>query len=134
VASPLVLSEMENVYVTRPPKFNPAEDFGNWKNRMKSFYFFVDYTQWNSILVGPHRPMITGTDGVRPNLDPSTYTLEDRQLINRDFKAHGALQMALPADVNSRFEHCTTAQQLWNELCEFYDENEELKEGKRDLI
>jgi hypothetical protein len=88
---------------------------------MKSFFFFTYYTQWNSILIGPHKPMITGTDGVRPNTDPTSYTAEDKLLIIRDYKARGALQMALPAKINSQFEKYTTTQELWNALCSFYE-------------
>jgi hypothetical protein len=101
---------------------------------MKSFFFFTDLTQWNSILLGPHKPMITGTDGVRPNNDPSTYTTENKQLIIRDYKAHNALQMTLPVEINNQFEKYTTTQVLWNALCSFYEGNDLLREEKRDLI
>jgi hypothetical protein len=122
MANPLSQAELETGSASRHPKLTSPDDFQNWKTRMKLFFFFTDYTQWNSILISPHKPMITGTDGVSRNTDPISFTHEDKLLIIRDYKAHGALQMALPAEINSQFEKYTKTQELWNALCSFMKE------------
>ena len=132
--SPIAQAELETGTATQPPKLNGAEDFNSWKTRIKSFFEYTDYTQWISVTVGPHVPTISRDDVYQVNTDPTTFTDEDRALIQRDRRAHAALTMALNKEDCNLFEEYTTAHDLWLALIDHYEGNEEMMEGKRDMI
>jgi hypothetical protein len=75
----------------KPPRLEKPEDFSNWKDWMRSFCFYNDYSMWISIQNGPHAPTIVTTEGVQPNTDSSKWIEEDNKLILRDYRALGAL-------------------------------------------
>jgi hypothetical protein len=124
--NPITQQDLETGTTTRVPKLKGAEDYGTWKNRMRSFFYVTDFTQWNSIQLGPHIPMRTTATGEEFNPDPTTYTDVDKQLLQRDHKAYGALTMALSNDVYNMFEEYGTAHDLWFALNEYYEGNEEM--------
>ncbi|KAF5794722.1 putative transcription factor interactor and regulator CCHC(Zn) family [Helianthus annuus] len=132
--SPIAQAELETGTTTRPPKLKGAEDFSTWKTRIQSFFEYTDYNLWLSVTAGPHVPTVVRGDSVVPNNDATTFTDEDKALIQRDRRAHAALTMALSTNDCNMFEEHRTANALWNALIEYYEGNEELIESKRDMV
>ncbi|KAJ0532958.1 hypothetical protein HanRHA438_Chr09g0385301 [Helianthus annuus] len=132
--SPIAQAELETGTTTRPPKLKGAEDFSTWKTRIQSFFEYTDYNLWLSVTAGPHIPTVVRGDAVVANNDATTFTDEDKALIQRDRRAHAALTMALSTDDCNMFEEHRTANALWNALIEYYEGNEELIESKRDMV
>ncbi|XP_035844043.1 uncharacterized protein LOC110906425 [Helianthus annuus] len=132
--SPIAQAELETGTTTRPPKLKGAEDFSTWKTRIQSFFEYTDYNLWLSVTAGPHIPTVVRGDAVVANNDATTFTDEDKALIQRDRRAHAALTMALSTDDSNMFEEHRTANALWNALIEYYEGNEELIESKRDMV
>ncbi|KAJ0604369.1 putative transcription factor interactor and regulator CCHC(Zn) family [Helianthus annuus] len=132
--SPIAQAELETGTTTRPPKLKGAEDFSTWKTRIQSFFEYTDYNLWLSVTAGPHVPTVVRGDAVVPNNDATTFTDEDKALIQRDRRAHAALTMALSTNDCNMFEEHRTANALWNALIEYYEGNEELIESKRDMV
>ncbi|KAI3773781.1 hypothetical protein L1987_48313 [Smallanthus sonchifolius] len=127
-------ADLETGFMSRPPKLLSTDDFPNWKNRMKAYFYVTDFGQWVSTTNGPHCPMTTRADGVVAQINAAAYTENDKLLILRDYKAFGSINMALPADIMNMFEEYKTAQTLWQLLCDFYEGNSDLKEGKKDML
>ncbi|XP_021997066.1 uncharacterized protein LOC110894186 [Helianthus annuus] len=132
--SPIAQAELETGTTTRPPKLKGAEDFSTWKTRIQSFFEYTDYNLWLSVTAGPHIPTVVRGDAVVANNDATTFTDEDKALIQRDRRAHAALTMSLSTDDCNMFEEHRTANALWNALIEYYEGNEELIESKRDMV
>ncbi|KAM0072610.1 putative transcription factor interactor and regulator CCHC(Zn) family [Helianthus debilis subsp. tardiflorus] len=132
--SPIAQAEHETGSITRPPKLKGAEDFSTWKTRIQSFFEYTDYNLWLSVTAGPHVPTVVRGDAVVANNDASTFTDEDKALIQRDRRAHAALTMALSTNDCNMFEEHRTANALLNALIEYYEGNEELIESKRDMV
>ncbi|KAF5814675.1 putative transcription factor interactor and regulator CCHC(Zn) family [Helianthus annuus] len=132
--SPIAQAELETGTTTRPPKLKGAEDFSTWKTRIQSFFEYTDYNLWLSVTVGPHIPTVVRGDAVVANNDATTFTDEDKALIQRDRRAHAALTMALSTNDCNMFEEHRTANALWYALIEYYEGNEELIESKRDMV
>ncbi|MFS7961912.1 hypothetical protein Hanom_Chr08g00720541 [Helianthus anomalus] len=132
--SPIAQAELETGTTTRPPKLKGAEDFSTWKTRIQSFFEYTDYNLWLSFTAGPHIPTVVRGDAVVANNDATTFTDEDKALIQRDRRAHAALTMALSTKDCNMFEEHQTANALWNALIEYYEGNEELIESKRDMV
>ncbi|XP_035840177.1 uncharacterized protein LOC110913497 [Helianthus annuus] len=106
--SPIVQAELETGTTTRPPKLKGAEDFSTWKTRIQSFFEYTDYNLWLSVTAGPHIPTVIRGDAVVANNDATTFTDEDKALIQRDRRAHAALTMALSTDDFNMFEEHRT--------------------------
>ncbi|XP_022040685.1 uncharacterized protein LOC110943241 [Helianthus annuus] len=104
--SPIAQAELETGTTTRPPKLKGAEDFSTLKTRIQSFFEYTDYNLWLSVTAGPNIPTVVRGDAVVANNDATTFTDEDKALIQRDRRAHAALTMG----------------------------NEELIESKRDMV
>ncbi|XP_035837213.1 uncharacterized protein LOC118485078 [Helianthus annuus] len=132
--SPIAQAEFETGTTTRPPQLKGAEDFSTWKTRIQSFFEYTDYNLWLSVTAGPHIPTVVRGDAVVANNDATTFTDEDKALIQRDRRAHVALTMALSTDDCNMFEEHRTANALWNGLIEYYEGNEELIESKKDMV
>ncbi|XP_022019425.1 uncharacterized protein LOC110919467 [Helianthus annuus] len=132
--SPIAQAELETGTTTRPPKLKGAEDFSTWKTRIQSFFEYTDYNLWLYVTAGPHIPTVVRGDAVVANNDATTFTDEDKALIQRDRRAHAALTMALSTNDCNMFEEHRTANALWNALIEYYEGNEELIESKRDMV
>ncbi|XP_021995870.1 uncharacterized protein LOC110893056 [Helianthus annuus] len=96
--SPIAQAELETGTTTRPPKLKGAEDFSTWKTRIQSFFEYTDYNLWLSVTAGPHIPTVVRGDAVVANNGATTFTNEDKALIQRDRRAHAALTMALSTD------------------------------------
>ncbi|XP_021979799.1 uncharacterized protein LOC110875915 [Helianthus annuus] len=132
--SPIAQAELETGTTTRPPKLKGAEDFSTWKARIQSFFEYTDYNLWLSVTAGPHIPTVVRGDAVVANNDATTFTDEDKALIQHDRRAHVALTMALSTNDCNMFEEHRTANAHWNALSEYYEGNEELIESKRDMV
>ncbi|KAF5774717.1 hypothetical protein HanXRQr2_Chr13g0603881 [Helianthus annuus] len=132
--SPIAQAEHETGTTTKPPKLKGAEDFGTWKTRIQSFFEYTDYNLWLSVTAGPHIPTVVRGDAVVANNDATTFTDEDKALIQRDCHAHAALTMALSTNDCNMFEKYRTANELWLALIEYYEGNEELIESKRIMV
>ncbi|KAJ0545884.1 hypothetical protein HanIR_Chr08g0354741 [Helianthus annuus] len=126
--------ELETVTAPRPPKLKGSANFSSWKNQIKSFFEYTDYNQWISIIVGPHVPMTVRDDMRVVNNDPSTYTDNDKALIQRDRRAHATLTMALSTNDYNMFEEYTTANELWSALIDFYEGDKELIRNKSNMV
>ncbi|XP_035830756.1 uncharacterized protein LOC118480154 [Helianthus annuus] len=82
--SPIAQAELETGTTTRPQKFKGAEDFSTWKTRIQSFFEYTDYNLWLSVTAGPHIPTVVRGDAVVANNDATTFTDEDKALIQRN--------------------------------------------------
>ncbi|XP_035842149.1 uncharacterized protein LOC118488852 [Helianthus annuus] len=82
--SPIAQAELETRTTTRPPKLKGAEDFSTWKTRIQSFFEYTDYNLWLSVTAGPHIPTVVRGDAVVANNDATTFTDEDKALIQRN--------------------------------------------------
>ncbi|KAJ0493167.1 hypothetical protein HanIR_Chr12g0583081 [Helianthus annuus] len=125
--SPISQAELETGTTTRPPKLKGAEYFSTWKTRIQSFFEYTDYNLWLSVTTRPHIPTVVRGDAVVASNDATTFTDEDKALIQRDLRAHAALTMALSTDDCNMFEEHRTANALWNALIEYYEGNEECR-------
>ncbi|XP_035845755.1 uncharacterized protein LOC110943176 [Helianthus annuus] len=131
---PIAQAELETGTTTRPPKLKGAEDFSTWKTRIQSFFKYTDNNLWLSVTAGPHIPTVIRGDAVVDTNDATTFTDEDKSLIQHDHHAHAALTMALSTNDCNMFEEHRTANALCNALIEYYEGNEELIESKRDMV
>jgi hypothetical protein len=121
---------------TKPPRLGKVEDFSNWKDRMRSFCYYNDFSMWNSIQQGSHIPIIVTPNGPERNNDQSKWTDEDRKLIMRDFRALGALEIAITTPIYNAYglDKFKSAKGLWDAMCNLFEGNEDLKEGRKDLV
>jgi hypothetical protein len=106
---------------TKPPRLEKVEDVTNWKDRMRSFCYYNDFTMLCSIQQGPHVPIIFTPNGPERNNDQSKWTDEDRNLVLRDFKALSALEIAITTPIYNvyGFDKLKYAKGLWM-LCVLY--------------
>ncbi|KAK1421751.1 hypothetical protein QVD17_24349 [Tagetes erecta] len=124
--STLNINDLDSVQPNRPPRLVSGENFEDWKRCLKAFFYYTDSNQWESIVNGPHVPKTVEGTVTSINTDPSTFTEGDIKLLDRE-KALGALILCLHQDIYNRFAEHTTANNLYDALCEFYDGNEDLK-------
>ncbi|XP_022019324.1 uncharacterized protein LOC110919358 [Helianthus annuus] len=82
--SPIAQVELETGTTTRPPKLKGAKDFSTWKTRIQSFFEYTEYNLWLSVTAGPHIPTVVRGDAVVTNNEATTFTDEDKALIQRD--------------------------------------------------
>ncbi|XP_035842162.1 uncharacterized protein LOC110924558 [Helianthus annuus] len=82
--SPIAQAELETGTTTRPPKLKGAVDFSTCKTRIQSFFEYTDYNLWLSVTAGPHIPTVVRGDAVVANNDATTFTDEDKALIQRN--------------------------------------------------
>ncbi|XP_076891315.1 uncharacterized protein LOC143542660 [Bidens hawaiensis] len=117
---------MEAINVYEPPKL-VREEFVMWKQRMKDFLFVFDAALWRSITNGPYVPtnVYSGTGTAVPKHE-SSYTLEDVKKMDVDRKAHAILTRALSNEIYKGLIHCKSAKELWDSLCEQYEETPDI--------
>ncbi|XP_022041370.1 uncharacterized protein LOC110943948 [Helianthus annuus] len=81
---PIAQAELETGTTNRPPKLKGAEDFSTWKTRIQSFFEYTDYNLWLFVTARPHIPTVVRGDAVVANNDATTFTDEDKALIQRN--------------------------------------------------
>ncbi|XP_076930321.1 uncharacterized protein LOC143595068 [Bidens hawaiensis] len=120
-----------------PNNFDPPPRITNkfvmWKLRFKMYLYQIDYVLWISIEDGPYVPM-TDNGGVAVPKEPSDYSDEDVKRMNVDRKAYALLTMALPNDIFRGLSHCKSAKELWDGVCERYEEIPEVLEKRKNLL
>jgi hypothetical protein len=80
-----------------------VEDFSNWKDRMRYFCYYSYFSMWSSIQQGPHVPIIVTPNGPEMNNNQSKLIDDDRKLVMRDFRALGALEIAITTPIYNAY-------------------------------
>ncbi|XP_076918948.1 uncharacterized protein LOC143579576 [Bidens hawaiensis] len=120
---------------TRVPRLLSFEGFNEWKFRFEHNAKMKDSNIWRSIMMGPQRITYQRAGSTEVLVKPvAQYDDDDFAKVEEDEKALSTLTMALSPEIAFQFRELQSAKELWDELIEVYEGNEDMKRSRQDLL
>ena len=129
--------------MSKPPTL-VREEYPQWKIRMINFLNGHDRALFQSIVSGPHIPIveIAAVPGTNETPEiPASFALksenlwstEDKKKVETEERAKSLLIMALPNDMFSYVDACTSAKEIWDQLEYLCEGGDKMKDNMRTL-
>ncbi|KAL9999122.1 putative transcription factor interactor and regulator CCHC(Zn) family [Helianthus debilis subsp. tardiflorus] len=116
---------------TKPPKLNHINDWGWWKERLRTYVQGQGQDLWMCFFTPFENELeIAGSN-------PQTYSSladDDKKKFELEKKAFMILTQALHRDIYHQFVYCTTTKQLWDMLTMRCEGNAQSRKIKQELL
>ncbi|KAF5798711.1 hypothetical protein HanXRQr2_Chr07g0296101 [Helianthus annuus] len=116
---------------TKPPKLNHINDWGWWKERLRTYVQGQGQDLWMCFFTSSENELeVAGSN-------PETYSTlsdEDKKKFELEKKAFMILTQALHRDIYHQFVYCTTTKSLWDMLTLRCEGNAQSRKIKQELL
>src|SRR4030066_2583936 len=116
---------------SRPPVFTEeAEKFPWWKSKLYSHIIGIDDELWDIIEDG----IEIEVDDEGKCTDIKRLTDEQKKVYKKHHRVRGIMRYAIPHEEFMKISNKSTAKTIFESLCSSYEENQQVREAKANMV
>ncbi|XP_075479000.1 uncharacterized protein LOC142519868 [Primulina tabacum] len=119
--------------VFRPPVLD-GSNYALWKVKMRVFIKFIEERAWQRVLDGWSPPKIEDVDGDTRLKPESTWTIDEVQTSNFNFKALNAIFSSVDTRMFNLITNCVCAKEAWDILQKHCEGSESVRKTKLRMV